>query len=515
MIEEVVVERLAYGGDGVAKLPSGKVVFVPNACPGDKLQIEIVSQTQRYDRAQIKYILEPSQFRNHTKYCKHCDVCGGCPWQFLDYEAQLAWKRTFVVDALQRIGKIENAEELVGNCIPSPKQLGYRNKIELVPTMDEGKLRLGYHVANSDIIVPIDSCPLFAAGHERVPKALAGALGYLKAMDYGLYRVGIRASTITNSQQIALWTTTGHFPRKAAVDIITSAVSCTSITRVMQKEGNQGKRPDSTEILFGADVWRERLNGITMRVSAPSFFQVNTLAAERLVDVVINQLDIQPTDTCCDLYCGTGTFTLPMAQRSSLVYAIESTSSSIRDLRRNLEENDLDAIVVGGDAGRESRDFGRVDVLLMDPPYSGIASNVYESVIGMSPERIALVSCNPTTLARDTIGLTSLGYEVRSVTPVDLFPQTYHIETVTILDKGLDYKAKAHAYITRKAEQAKAHAQRQSAAHGGAGRPHGNAGQGGGTNRGGHDNRDNRSAYHANLRRRRSNKYSGKYGRGI
>ena len=505
MIEEVVVERLAYGGDGVAKLPSGKVVFVPNACPGDKLQIEIVSETQRYDRAQIKYVLEPSQYRNPTRYCKHCDACGGCPWQFLDYEAQLAWKRTFVVDALQRIAKIDGAEELVSDCIPSPKQLGYRNKIELVPTMEGGKLQLGYHVANSDAIVPIESCPLFASGYERVPKSLAGALGYLKAMDYGLYRVGIRASTITNSQQIALWTTTGHFPRKAAVDIITSAVSCTSITRVMQKESNKGTRPDSSEILYGADVWRERLNGITMRVSAPSFFQVNTLAAERLVDVVINQLDIQPTDTCCDLYCGTGTFTLPMAQRSSLVYAIESTSSSIRDLRRNLEENDLDAIVVGGDAGRESRDFGRVDVLLMDPPYSGIASHVYESVVSMSPERIALVSCNPTTLARDTISLCELGYEVRSVTPVDLFPQTYHVETVTILDKGLDYKAKVHAYITRKAEQAKAHAERQAAAHGGHGKSQSHGNQG---------NRDNRSAYHANLRRRRSNKYSGKYGRG-
>jgi 23S rRNA (uracil1939-C5)-methyltransferase len=431
---ELNITRLAYGGEGVSTLPDGKIVFVPGTVPGDKVEAEVVEEHSNYDRAVVKNIVEASENRVEAA-CPYSDVCGGCPWQIVEYQTQLKWKRNCVVDALGHIAGLENPESLVGPCIQSNKQWHYRNKIELVPAMSGKRLQLGYHSASSDHVVPIDECMLLPKSHQKAPKALAGALRYLKASEYGLNRVGIRVSPRTGSTQIAIWTVPGYFPRKAAANVLSGAVNNTSVVRVLVKN-DAGRKPSKVELLSGTEWWNERLYDKTMGISAPSFFQVNTAGAESLVAIVMTGLDISPDETCCDLYCGAGTFTLPMAEQADFVYAVESASSSVRDLRHNLASNGLEAEVIGGDAVREAKNIGKVSKLVLDPPYSGMDKKIFEGVAELSPTRIALVSCNPTTLARDISGMIDLGYKIERVSPVDLFPQTFHVETVVLLSRG-------------------------------------------------------------------------------
>ncbi len=426
---------MAFGGDGVSRLPEGKTVFVAGAIANDLVEAKIVQDHKTYCNAVATRVLEESPSRVSPQ-CPHFGVCGGCPWQSMAYDEQLRWKRSFVVDSLQRIGKIEGAEELVGACMPSKKRLGYRNKIELVPVYSEDrKLQLGFHSAGTNDIAPVDRCLLIPKANAKLIKSITGALRFLKASDYGLKRVGIRISARTGKMQIALWTRPDQFPRKAAEDVLASAVKHSSLVRVLVKDDPKARRPVGVEVLGGEEHWIERLNNARMAVSAPSFFQVNTLGAERLIDLAMDGLAIESDDVCCDLYCGAGTFTIPMAERSDNVVAIEAASSSIRDLRRNLNMNGLDAEVIGGDAARESKGIGHVDKLVVDPPYSGMSPDLLERIGEMSPSRVAVVSCNPTTLGRDLAGMLELGYRIESVTPVDMFPQTYHIETVTVLSR--------------------------------------------------------------------------------
>lgn len=434
MSTKVQVTRLAYGGDGIGTLPDGKTVFVEGAIPGDTVMAEMTQERPRYCKARAVEMLEPSEARIEPR-CAYAEACGGCPLQIMGYASQLEWKRRFVVDSLSRIGGIENAEELVGKCVPSKREWGYRNKVELIATEIGGKLQLGYHARGSDEVIPVEECLLLPKKHQKDPRALAGALRYLKAGDYSLERVGIRTSLRTGSTQVNLWTRPGYFPRQAAAKVLGSAVDQSSLVRTLVKGKASARRVSKVEVLDGDEVWREHLAEFDMVASGPSFFQVNTSGAEHLIGLAMEGLDVQAGDSCCDLYCGTGTFTLPMAARSDGVLAVESASSSIHDLRRNLAENGLNAEVIGGDAVRESQGIGQIGKLVMDPPYKGMGPQFSDSVSALSPERIALVSCNPTTLARDMKTLDAIGYRLEKATPVDMFPQTFHVETVAVLSK--------------------------------------------------------------------------------
>lgn len=428
------IERLAYGGKGIAHLSNGKTVFVEGACPGDEVEAEVTSERANLAEARVTDVLAPSPQRVQPK-CPYSGICGGCPWQIISYDAQLEWKRRFVVDSLMRIGGFGDADELVRPCIRSNKEWEYRNKVELVSDTSSGKLVLGFHAAGSDTVVPVDKCLMLPRSHAKAPKSLAGALRYLKAGDYGLERVGIRVSTRTGEAQIALWTEPESFPRAAASNVLASSMKHSSLVRVLVKGEVKARKVKGVELLDGIERWHERLGEMHMGVSAPSFFQVNTRGAESLIALVMDGLGVEEGSTACDLYCGAGTFTLPLAEVCDEVFAIESASSSVRDLRRNLDENGLDADVIGGDAARESAGLGQVDYLVVDPPYAGLAPEVFDRIGELAPERIAMVSCNPTTLARDLRRLVDDGHAVERVTPVDLFPQTFHVESVAILSR--------------------------------------------------------------------------------
>ena len=464
-------------------------MFVGEGVPGDVVEVEVVKDAKRHCEARIVRVVKPSPLRVVPK-CPFFNVCGGCPWMQVSYEGQLAAKRANVVEQLVRIGGKDRdlAEALVAEAIPSKRQFNYRNKIELhaawtstapaatkttrtvsgpapfcpgqfrdrphsvpdafgtgpilsgtdlPPASKSGgkQFRLGFHHPGTNDIVETKSCLVAAKAIEKSPAALRGALKYAQGnQDLGIFRVGVRSSTKTKSTEIALWTKPGPFPRARVASILQDSVKATSVVRVLADPG-KARKIKGVEVLAGKGYWEEKLLGLTYRVSGPSFFQANTEQAETMINLALEGLAAGESPYCADLYCGAGTFTLPLAEHCAEVFAVESQASSVRDLRRNLELNNLFAEVIGGDSARELPELGELDGLVVDPPRVGLAESVPADIAATGVKRFAYVSCNPSTWARDVARIEDQGYLLTSATPVDLFPQTYHIETVSIFER--------------------------------------------------------------------------------
>lgn len=436
MQEKITIERLAYGDAGIGHAANGKTVFVNGTCPGDVVLADLARDKGSYFEADLLEVAETSPHRVALT-CPFADTCGGCGWQHIAYETQLEAKRENVVSQLARTGGFDaaHAEEAVGACMPSKRQFGYRNKLEFSCSHSDARgFQMGFHRKGSTEIVSPDTCPLALKGIEKSPKALRGALRYLHgSSDLDIFRVGVRMSNRTGACEVALWTNPGPFPRAAVAKTLSTALKTSSIVRVMTADKGKERKLKGVEILAGKGFWTEKVCDEEFSVSAPSFFQVNTAQAEKLVKLAIEGLELDEECVAADLYCGVGTFTLPMARVCDTVFAVESYGSSVRDLRRIAEYEGLDNIeVIGGDAARELPELGQLDALVVDPPRAGLAAEIIGSIAQAAPRKLAYVSCNPSTWARDVKRLTEAGFELVSAIPVDLFPQTYHVEVVSI-----------------------------------------------------------------------------------
>jgi 23S rRNA (uracil1939-C5)-methyltransferase len=431
--ETVKIESLVYTGSGLAHLSDGKTVFVPDTAVGDLVRVRIVSEHDRFSHAVIEQIIEASPARVDPP-CPWHARCGGCGLQHVSYAEQLRWKRRFIVDALERIGRVNDAEALVTDVIASPVTRGYRNKIELVPSREGKKLLLGFHAKDDTEVVPVERCLLFPEPYAKLPAQLAGALGYaFEDTDLSLQRVSVRVSQTARDVEVALWTSPGPCRRGFITKVLESAVKTTSLVRVLVS-GTPAKRDiRKTEVLGGRGYWQEKLGGFLHRISAPSFFQVNTSAAEILVKRVLEDLAFDDKRVV-DLYSGAGAFTLPLAQKARELTAIEMAESSVRDLRRNLARHNLEARVLRGDVGHLLSDLSTVECAVVDPPRRGLCSDALEALTRIAPRTLVYVSCDPATLARDVKGFVAAGYRLISVCPIDLFPQTWHVEAVAKLE---------------------------------------------------------------------------------
>lgn len=435
---QLTVERMAYGPDAVARTAEGKTVFVTGAVAGDVVEATIDTEGPTFARAHVERIIEPSPNRIQPP-CPFVGLCGGCPWGALRREDQLAAKSENLRSALARIGRFsaDDIDRLVRPIRHTEDAWGYRNKIELAVREENGHVVLGMHGLDPDQIIRIDRCPLFEKTFPKALKSAAGALSYLgNSRNLSLERVGVRASRRTKALEVALWTPTGGFPRAHVARVLEDALKPTSIVRVMTKGERKARRVVKNELLAGQGSWTERIGSEVMCVSAPSFFQVNTAAAEILIDLVMDALNPGEDDIACDLYCGAGTFTLPLARRCAWVSAVESYGPAVRDLRRNLERAGLDNVdAIGGDAVREFP-ADEVDVLVVDPPRAGLDPQAVELISDTSARDVAYVSCDPATLARDLARFVERDvFEPVTVTPVDLFPETFHCETVVHLSR--------------------------------------------------------------------------------
>lgn len=446
MEETLRIERMGNGAEAVGRLASGKTVFVAGGAPGDAMRVEVVEEKASFARARIVAVEEPSPLRAEPR-CPHGDACGGCPWQHLSYEAQLEAKRANVVGALVHTARLEavRAEDLVRPCLPSKRQWGYRNKLELgAARAENGEFLLGFHREGTHEIATPAVCPLAHDAVAKAPKALRGALRFAQgSADLGIFRVGVRHSVRTRETEIALWTKPGAFPRAHVAKTLKSALKATSIVRVLADPG-RARKIKGVETLDGKGCWGEELADARFLTSAPSFFQVNTAQAEKLAAEVVEGLGGRMGEEgpegldgllVADLYAGGGTFSVPLARAGADVIAIEAAGSSVRDLRRNAEMNGVDIEVVGGDAARELPELGGLDALVVDPPRAGLADGVAESIAEAAPARVAYVSCNPATWARDVARFEQNGYRLARAQPVDLFPQTHHVEVASLFER--------------------------------------------------------------------------------
>lgn len=458
--ELVTIERMSYGPWGIARGLDHKTLFVLGGVTGDVCEVVREKETKHSAFAQMTSLKTPSPKRI-TPAHSYQEHAGGAPWASLSYQQQLIEKRAGVVQALIRVGHIppKQANDLVQPCIPSKKEWGYRNKIELGCAREHGKLTIGMYDPLEKKLVPVTSCALMDARFAKLTKSVAGALQFIaRSQDLGLERIGIRASVRTKEVELALWTRPGAFPRAYVSKILNSAApELTSIVRVLSKGSLRARKVVGTERLWGKGSWTESIGEETMTLSAPSFFQVNTRGAEALIKLVREGLRCDQHTCALDLYCGAGTFTLPLARVCKRVYGVEAQGSSIQDLRRHIKQKNLNNVVaIGGDANRE---FPQItpDCAVVDPPRAGLEEAVVKKLRASSLTRLCYVSCDPQTLARDLARLTSVdadgdadgdaaasaligdgdrAFTIERITPVDLFPQSFHVENVCVLTRA-------------------------------------------------------------------------------
>lgn len=433
MTETLTIEKMSYGPCAIAHEESGRTVFVQGAVPGDVVSAQITSEHKSFANAQVVEVLEASSDRAEPH---DLELVGSVePWAIMRYPAQLAAKRANVIEALVRNGGIPRAEaeRIVEDIRPSKREYGYRNKLEMAAFSDEGgRFQLGFREQGSDRCVSAKRCALGVRTIERAPKALSGAIRYMSgAEDLGIYRVGVRGSLRTKSLEVALWTPPSAFPRSFAARMLEDAIGATSVVRVVADPGSE-RQVKRVEALAGKGFWLEEACGLTFAVSAPSFFQVNTAQAEVLVRIACEMAAVEEGMLVADVFAGVGLFSLALADAGADVVAIELSGSAVRDLRRNADANGLYVDAICDDAVRALDQLEGAQVVLVDPPRAGLEKRVLEGICTAAPERMVYVSCDPQTLARDAARFAAKGYQLRRMCPVDLFPQTYHVETVSL-----------------------------------------------------------------------------------
>lgn len=428
----VTVERLATGGDGIAR-HRGFTLFVPRSAPGDALDVEITEVARNYGRARIVEIIEPGPDRVPTT-CPLTEGCPGCEFQHLRYEAQLAAKQTFVRDGLERIGRLKGVAVQPTQGMQHPWE--YRNKGEFIAATVDDRLRLGYH-GEEGALVRLTACPLH---HPLTLRILREVEIVANTMRLPLAQLITRVSPTENAALAILvcWEEPDRLEGAAAQ--LRERIPELAGVLYSRVRGRSVVRRTLAEVVSGQGKLTQRLGDLEYTVSAESFFQVNNEQAARLVSLALDMAGDMGTAIFADGYCGVGTFLVPLARRAARSIGVEEHPVAIRDAQENLARYAIhDARLYEGRVESIFRRLLRkgrsLDVVLLDPPRKGAGRAVLESVAGLGAERIILVSCDPATLGRDAGDLAILGYQPEIVQPVDMFPQTAHVETIALLTK--------------------------------------------------------------------------------
>jgi len=431
---ELRIDSLAFGGNGVARA-DGYVVFVQGAIPGDLVRAQLTKSKRAYGEARTVAVLEPSPDRIDP-VADH----PGAPWQVLPYERQLEVKAEQVEDALRRIGKLDGfAMEPI---VAAVEQWRYRNKLEYsFGTGPDQELVCGFHAPGSwETILHIEDCLLASErGNELRRAVLAwcreqGLDAYDRRLQTGFLRnLIVREGRRTGQFQVRLVTSEGELD----TDSLRAAIEVHSLLWT-QVPGVAEVSAGPTEIVDGSATFDEELSGLSVRISPEAFFQTNTEMAERLYGVAAEYAQLQGWERVYDLFCGIGTIGLSLAPRAGELFGLEIVEEAVADAIENARLNDTrNAQFFAGDVRLALRELveraGKPDVLVVDPPRAGLSQKVVRRIIEAAPKRIVYVSCNPTTLAPNAAQLVESGYTLRRVRPVDMFPQTPHIECVAEL----------------------------------------------------------------------------------
>lgn len=464
-IIDVTIDQLSNRGDGVGRWhdpssenDSNRVVFIPDAVPGDRLQTRLIRVKPSFAHGKLLEILEPSPHRVKPN-CIVADKCGGCQWQAVSYDRQLTAKHHEVCQSLERIGGFEAS--LVQSVIPSDP-LNYRNKVTypLGRSKTTEQVQAGYYQKGSHKLVNLNQCPV---QDERFNRFLANIKEDIHIRSWTIYDEKLHKRSL---RHLAL-----RIGRRTG-EILLTLISRDQRLKGLEEQAEQWmelypdlvgvclnvnyKRTnaiygDQTFVIAGRGYIKETFADVSLNVHATTFFQVNTEQAERLLKLIQETLALTGTEKIVDAYCGIGTLTLPLANQADQVIGIESHSDSIAQALENAALNDINN--VGFYEGKVEKLLPRLselapgvgipDVVVLDPPRKGCDGTVLETLRSLQPPRIVYISCNPATLARDLHVLCNAvidplkgkqgHYRVESVHPFDFFPQTAHVESVAFL----------------------------------------------------------------------------------
>jgi 23S rRNA (uracil1939-C5)-methyltransferase len=435
----LTVDRLAYGGNGVARREDGFVVFVAGAVPGDRVRAVVGKSKKAYAEARSVELLEPSPDRIPA-VADH----PGAPWQVLPYPRQLEVKQEQVEDALTRIGRLEGYE--LEPIVPAIEEWRYRNKLEYsFGTADDGSLVCGFHAPGRwDRILPIDDCMLAS---ERGNAVREQAVAELRRQGLGawdrrtqqgfLRNLVVREGRRTGELQVRLVTSPGKLDADAFID----AVDADHLFWTQTAGLGESTQGGETTLLSGGPQLAEQLGGLRFLISPEAFFQTNTEMAEALYGHAADVAALRGHERVFDLYCGIGTIGLSLAARAREVVGVEIVEPAVADAIENARLNEItNASFFAGDIRLAMRELveraGKPDVAVIDPPRAGLSQKVVRRIIEAGPQRIVYVSCNPTTLAPNAAQLVEAGWTLKHVRPVDMFPQTPHIECVALLERA-------------------------------------------------------------------------------
>jgi 23S rRNA (uracil1939-C5)-methyltransferase len=416
---ELVLDAIAHGGEAIGR-HAGKTVFVPYAMPGERVRAELVEEKERWARARLVAVLQPSPDRVDPP-CPYFgpDKCGGCQWQHIAYERQAELKHEILADQLRRLGHIArpNIADIIAVADPEAGEgeapyldYGYLNRIDF--GIAGGRTALPRTDGRS--LIPVDFCLLV---NERIDQ-LHGAL----QVDYPeLTGIRIRASENTDDA-LVLFETTAEAPE---IEI--------DLPAAVALRGERGVQP-----LIGEAFLTEDLRAVTYRISALSYFPPNTAGAAALVDVVLAYAGVQPGEVVLDLYCSVGLFSIPLADAGARVTGVESNAAACEDFAANagergnieLHEGAVEEVLPALLAGEQ-----HVDVVVLDPPHAGAGPDVLRMIADLGPRRLVYIASDPATLARDAVYLFNLGYRLVEAQPIDLQPQTFRVETVALWER--------------------------------------------------------------------------------
>ena len=436
---ELTVDRLAYGGNGVARREDGYVVFVAGAVPGDRVRAEIGKSKKAYAEARTVELLEPSPDRIPA-VADH----PGAPWQVLPYARQLEVKQEQVEDALTRIGRLEGYE--LEPIVPAIEEWRYRNKLEYsFGTGEDGALVCGFHAPGRwDQILPLDDCKLASERGNAVREQVLAELrrqglgAWDRRTQQGFLRnLVVREGRRTGELQVRLVTSPGKLDADALID----AVDADGLFWTQTAGLGESTQGGETTLLAGSPQLSEQLGDLRFLISPEAFFQTNTEMAEVLYGHAAEVAALRGSERVFDLYCGIGTIGLSLAARAREVIGVEIVEPAVADAIENARLNEItNASFFAGDIRLAMRDLveqaGKPDVAVIDPPRAGLSQKVVRRIIEAAPERIVYVSCNPTTLAPNAAQLVEAGWTLKHVRPVDMFPQTPHIECVALLERA-------------------------------------------------------------------------------
>ena len=458
-LSEVEITDMAVGGKGVGRI-DGKVVFVENGVVGQCVSANIFKDRKDYAEARVVDVLRPSPIQREPE-CSHFFVCGGCSLQNINYKEQLNIKRSWVQDSLERIGEIEQCT--IDDTVPSPDEYFYRNKMEYsfsdrVWDFDSkrivnGAIDLGLHLPGRfDTIIPVKTCYLQSDASNRILRLVrkfaqkSGYPAYNIRKHTGFWRfLVIREAKSTGDMLINLLTNECSFEQRQYIDSLCqtlqkSVPEIASIYHAEHSGKSQASVWDSIRNVYGEDEIYEQIGTLKFAINCDIFFQVNPQQIENLYNIVLHACKLTGNEVVYDLYSGAGTISLFLAGHAKKIVGLELNPASVESAVANARLNNIDnchfiqgkvrSLIKYPDQLFEQ--FGKPDIVIVDPPRSGLDPKSTERVAHIGASKIIYVSCNPSTLARD-VKILSDCYSIDKIIPVDMFPQTAHVESVTTL----------------------------------------------------------------------------------